>query len=86
MFPQILNINVSEGKDVLEILKVKRATGPGGINISCQLLGTLANNVDSDQTPQNAASDQVQHCLLKFVCVCAYVCVCVCVYFFTKMK
>ena len=25
--------------------------------------GTLANSVDPDQTPQNAASDQGQHCL-----------------------
>ena len=26
---------------------------------------TFANSVDPDQTPQNAASDQGQHCLLK---------------------
>ena len=26
---------------------------------------TLANSADPDQTPQNAASDQVLHCLLK---------------------
>ena len=25
--------------------------------------GTVANNVDPDQTPQNAASDQGLHCL-----------------------
>ena len=29
--------------------------------------GTLANNADSDQTPQNAASDQCLHCLLKLL-------------------
>ena len=27
--------------------------------------GTLANSADPDQTPQNAASDQGLHCLLK---------------------
>ena len=27
--------------------------------------GTLATSVDPDQTPQNAASDQDLHCLLK---------------------
>ena len=27
--------------------------------------GTLKNNADTDQTPQNAASDQGLHCLLK---------------------
>ena len=27
--------------------------------------GTLANSVDPDQMPQNAASDQGLHCLLK---------------------
>ena len=27
--------------------------------------GTLANSVDPDQTPQNAASDQGLHCLLE---------------------
>ena len=27
--------------------------------------GTLANSADPDQTPQNAASDQDLHCLLK---------------------
>ena len=27
--------------------------------------GTLANSVDPDQTPQNAASDQGRHCLHK---------------------
>ena len=27
--------------------------------------GSLANNADSDQMPQNAASDQGLHCLLK---------------------
>ena len=29
------------------------------------LTGKLANNADSDLTPQNAASDQGLHCLLK---------------------
>ena len=27
--------------------------------------GTLANSADSDQTPQNAASDKLMYCLLK---------------------
>ena len=27
--------------------------------------GTFANSADPDQTPQNAASDQGLHCLLK---------------------
>ena len=30
---------------------------------TCSIKGTLANNVDPDQTPQNAASDQGLHCL-----------------------
>ena len=29
----------------------------------CPIKGTFANSVDPDQTPQNAASDQDQHCL-----------------------
>ena len=29
--------------------------------------GTLANSVDPDQMPQNAASDQGLHCLQKFL-------------------
>ena len=28
-------------------------------------IGTLADSVDPDQTPQNAASDHGLHCLLK---------------------
>ena len=35
------------------------ATWPGS-----PFCGTLANSVEPDQTPQNAVSDQVFHCLL----------------------
>ena len=34
----------------------------------CIIAGGVANIVDSDQTPQNAASDLDLHCLLRRVC------------------
>ena len=33
----------------------------------CRFCGTLANSAKPDQMPQNAASDQVLHCLLTGV-------------------
>ena len=43
-----------------------RGGGGGGGGIICKTLtGTLANSADPDKTPQNAASDQGLHCLLK---------------------
>ena len=39
---------------------------PKNILAKCPFYGTSVNSAELDQMPQNAASDQVQHCLLTY--------------------
>ena len=59
-----LHIQTSKLLTIL-IVKIKRPFYTSSYVYSCW---KMANSIDPDQTPQNAASDQGLHCLLRPVC------------------
>ena len=55
-------LNLSENISFLE-LKTYTLIPPLTVYVQRPVKGTLANSVEPDQTPQNAASGQGLHCL-----------------------